>query len=127
MQDLFPDRDTVEWGLGIDYLIDGYLPLLQVNQILFTDDGPRQLVSDPETRLLGSVRKRWLDDTLEVELRGLYAIEREAWVVHPRVAYLWGDHWRFRVAYLGIGGPLASLWGQFGANDQVTFEARYTF
>jgi hypothetical protein len=125
--ELFPDRDSIEWGLGVDYLIEGFIPLFQVNQIAFVDRGPEQLYSNPETRLLGSVRKRFLQDTLEVELRTVYAIERSAWFAYPRVAYRYGDHWRFRLGYLAIGGPKVSYIGQFHDNDEFTLEARYSF
>jgi hypothetical protein len=124
---LFPKRNTIEWGIGGDYLIEGFLPLLQVNQIAFVDDGPRQLLANPDTRLLASLRRKFLQDTLELELRGVYAFERAAWFVYPRATYRWGDHWRFRVGYLGIGGPLDSVIGQYHANDEFTFEARYAF
>jgi hypothetical protein len=127
LQELFPDRDSVEWGIGADYLIDGWLPLVQVNQVVFTDAGPEQLYSDPETRVLGSLKKRVLDDTLELELRGIYAVERAAWLAHPRVTYRMGDHWRFRLGYLAPGGPLASYIGQYHRNDEFTLEARYGF
>jgi hypothetical protein len=127
LPELFPDRDSVEWGIGADYLIEGFLPLLQLNQVIFTDDGPEQLLSNPETRLLASVRKRFLDDTLEVELRGVYAFERAAWFTYPRITYRWKDNWRFRLGYLAIGGPLESMIGQFHANDEFTLEARYSF
>ena len=127
LQQLFPDRDSVEWGIGADYLIDGFLPLLQVNQVIFTDDGPEQLLSNPETRLLASLKKRYLQDTLELELRGVYAFERAAWFVYPRVTYRAGDHWRLRLGYLAPGGPLESMIGQFHRNDEFTLEARYSF
>jgi hypothetical protein len=127
LPELFPDRDSVEWGIGADYLIEGFLPLLQVNQVIFTDDGPEQLLSNPETRLLASLRKRFLDETLEVELRGVYAFERAAWFTYPRITYRWKDNWRFRLGYLAIGGPLESMIGQFHANDEFTLEARYSF
>jgi len=127
LQPLFPDRDSVEWGIGADYLIEGFLPLVQVNQVIFTDDGPDQLLSNPETRILGSVRKRFLQDTLELEVRGVYAIERGAWFVYPRVAYRAGDHWRLRLGYLAVGGPLTSMIGQFHANDEFVLEGRYSF
>lgn len=127
LQELFPDRNSVEWGVGADYLIEGYLPLLQLNQVAFTDHGPEELLSNPETRLLASLRKRFLQDTLEVELRGVYAFERAAWFAYPRISYRYGDNWRFRLGYLAIGGPTASMIGQFHDNDEVTFEARYSF
>jgi hypothetical protein len=127
LQDLYPERDSVEWGIGADYLIGGFVPLLQLNQVIFTDRGPEQLLSNPETRLLASVRKRFLADTLEVELRGVYAFERAAWFAYPRISYRWKDNWRFRLGYLAIGGPLESMIGQFHANDEFTLEARYSF
>ncbi len=125
--ELSPDRDSVEWGIGIDYWVAGFLPLLQLSQVIFTDDGPRQLLSNPETRLLGSLRRQFLGDALEVETRAVYALERGAWFVHPRVSYRLGDHWRFRVGYLAIGGPVNSMIGQFRDNDELTFEARWSF
>jgi hypothetical protein len=124
---LYPDRDSVEWGVGADYLVAGYLPLLQVNQVVFTDSGPPQLLSNPETRVLGSVRKRFLQDTLEVELRGVYACEKGAWFAFPRVTYRYGDNWRLRAGYLAIGGPITSVIGQYHDNDEFVFEARYAF
>jgi hypothetical protein len=127
LQQLFPDRDSVEWGIGADYLIEGFLPLVQLNQVVFTDHGPEQLLSDPETRLLASVRKRFFQDTLELEVRGVYAFERAAWFLYPRVSYRYGDHLRVRAGYLAIGGPLASMIGQFHENDEVVLEARYSF
>jgi len=127
LQELFPDRDSVEWGVGADYLIEGFLPLVQVNQVVFTDDGPEQLYSNPETRILGSLKKKVLADTVELEFRGVYAIERAAWFVYPRATYRLGDNWRFRLGYLAPGGPLQSYIGQFHRNDEFTLEARYGF
>lgn len=127
LEELFPDRDSVEWGVGADYLIDGWLPLVQLNQVAFLDGGPEQLYSDPETRVLGSLKKRVLGDTLELELRGIYALERAAWLAYPRATYRYGDHWRFRLGYLAPGGPLESYIGQYHRNDEFTLEARYGF
>ena len=114
-------------GIGADYLIEGFLPLLQVNQVVFTDRGPQQLLSNPETRLLASLRRRFMQDSLELELRAVYAIERGAWFAYPRASYRWGDHWRFRLGYLAIGGTQTSIIGQYHDNDEFTLEARYGF
>jgi hypothetical protein len=127
LAELFPDRDSVEWGIGADYLIEGFLPLLQVNQVVFTDNGPTELLSNPETRIVASVKRRFLADALEVEVRGVYAFTRDAWFLYPRVTYHYGDHMRFRLGYLAIGGPPESVIGQYRANDELTLEARYSF
>jgi hypothetical protein len=125
--ELFVDRDTVEWGVGADYLIRGFLPLVQLTQVVFVDGGPEQLLADPETRVLASLRKRLWQDTLELEARGLYAIEPGAWLLYPRATYRLTDRVRLRFGYLAIAGPLFTYLGQFHRNDQFVLEARYTF
>jgi hypothetical protein len=64
---------------------------------------------------------------VEVELRGVYSFEREAWLVFPRVSYLLRDEIRLRLGYLAIGGTSDSLIGQFRSNDEVVFQIRYNF
>jgi hypothetical protein len=125
--DLFVDRDSVEWGVGADYLWNGFLPLLQLNQIALLESVPRLLIADPETRLTASVRKRLLAERLELEVRGIYAIERGGWFLFPRATYALRDDLRLRVGYLALGGSRNSLIGQFGQNDEVVLQARYSF
>jgi len=124
---LFPSFDTVEWGAGADYFWRGYRPLLQVNQIAFLERTPPLVVSDPETRLVASVRKQYLAERMEVEVRGVWAFERQAWFVFPRLSYRVRDDLRLRVGYLAIGGPRLSLIGQFRDNDEFVLDARYSF
>ncbi len=125
--DLFPTLDAVEWGIGADYLIHGFTPLVQLNQIAILDRAPRLLIHDPETRLSGTLRKKLLAERLELEVKGTYAIERQAWFVFPRASYLVRDDLRLRLGYLAIGGPRASILGQFRDNDEVVLQARYSF
>ena len=124
---LFPSFDTVEWGAGADYLWHGYQPLLQVNQIAFLEPTPPLVVNDPETRLVASLHKRYLGEQMEVEVKGVWAFERQAWFVFPRVSYRVRDDLRLRLGYLAIGGPRLSLIGQFRANDEFVLDARYSF
>ncbi|HYY05963.1 MAG TPA: DUF1302 family protein, partial [Candidatus Limnocylindria bacterium] len=124
---LFPSLDAVEWGIGADYLIHGFTPLVQLNQIALLERAPRLLIHDPETRLSGTLRKKLLAERLELEVKGTYAIERQAWFVFPRASYLVRDDLRLRLGYLALGGPRASLLGQFRENDEVVLQARYSF
>lgn len=125
--DLFVDLDSIEWGLGVDYLWKGFQPILQVNQIVMLESAPRLLIGRPDTRILATIRKQLLDDRLELEMRGVYQAERGGWFVMPRVSYLVRDDFRVRLGYLAIGGSRNSLIGQFHANDEVVFQARYSF
>ena len=107
--------------------VRGFQPLLQVTQIALLESAPRLLIGDPETRVAGTLRKQWLADQLEVELRGTYAVERGGWVFFPRVSYQVRDDFRVRLGYLAVGGPRTHILGQFGDNDEVVFQGRYSF
>ncbi len=125
--DLFLTLDSVEWGVGADYLVHGFIPLLQMQQTVLLDPAPRLLISDPETRFIASVRRLLFQERLELEVRGLYALERGGWFVLPRASYRLGGNLRFRLGYLALGGSRNTLVGQFGNNDEVVMQARYTF
>lgn len=125
--DLFLDLDALEWGLGADYPIGGWTPILQVQQLVLLEEAPRLLVSDPETRFLAVLRHSLLSDRLEIEVRGLYALSRGGWFLMPRVAYRLRDDVMLRVGYLAIGGSRNSYVGQFQDNDEFIFQARYSF
>jgi hypothetical protein len=126
--DLFVDLDGMEWGLGADYLWRGWLPLLQVNQLVFWERAPELVVHTPlETRITGSLRRSFVGDRLLAEIRGIYVIEEESWFVYPRVSYQIRDDLRLRIGYLAVGGPEDSLIGQYKRNDEVVFQARYSF
>jgi len=125
--DLFRTLDSVEWGVGADYLVHGFIPLLQMQQTVLLEPAPRLLISDPETRFIASVRRLLFQERLELEVRGLYALERGGWFVLPRASYRLGGNLRVRLGYLALGGSRNTLVGQFGNNDEVVMQARYSF
>jgi hypothetical protein len=124
---LFPSLDSVEWGIGADTLWHGFHPLLQLNQIVILGSAPRLLIANPETRLAGTLSRRFVGDRLELEVRTLWEIERGALYVFPRVSYQLRDDLWLRAGYLVLTGPRDSVLGQFRANDEVVFQARMTF
>lgn len=124
---LFPKSDSVEWGIGADYMIHGFFPIIQLNQIVLLDAAPRLAIDDPETRLTAILRRRFFQERLELEFRGVYAIERASWVVFPRVSYSVTDALRVRLGYLALGGDRDHLIGQFRKNDEVVMQVRYSF
>jgi hypothetical protein len=125
---LFPALDAVEWGLGADYTLQSVFMLAQVTQIVLLENAPSLLIGDPtETRLAAVLRRPFLQDRVEVELRGVYALERGGWFAFPRASWLIRDDLRLRLGYLAVGGPSTSLFGQFGRNDEVVMQLRYSY
>jgi hypothetical protein len=118
-------RDAVEWGLGGDYVYQGYTLLLQVNQTDVLHNDVQLLIKDVETRLLANLRKSFLSDTLKTQLVAMYAIESDYTIVRPRLTYSITDHIDAEVGYLFIAGRAQSVGGQFRRNGQGWVEVEY--
>jgi hypothetical protein len=125
--DLFLSRDAVEWGVGVDYPVAGFMPILQIQQVILLEDAPRLVIDDPETRLIGIVRRNAWADRVQYEVRAAYTFSRGGWFAMPRVTYRVRDDLTLTLAYLAVGGTRNSYIGQFQRNDEVIFQARVTF
>jgi len=126
--DLFIRRSSAEWGVGADTVWRGFMPLLQLNQIVLSGGrAPRLLIGQPDTRLTGRLARRFLDERLELEMRGVYAFEQAAWFLYPNVEYLLRDDLAVDVGYLAVGGVKNTLIGQYKSNDELVLRARWTF
>jgi len=124
---LFPALDAFEWGVGADYTLRSVFMLFQLSQIVLLENAPRLLIGDPETRLVAVLRRPILQDRVELEARGVYAVERGGWFAYPRASWLIRDDLRLGVGYLAVGGSKNSLFGQFGRNDEFVFQLRQSF
>jgi hypothetical protein len=120
-------RDSIEWGIGADYMWGRLLMLAQVNQIAPFESASALLTGDPGTQFTGMLRRGFLREHVEAELRAVYTTGRESWVVFPRVSFVLWRNLRVRAGYLAIGGQSSSLLGQFRENDEFVLQARYTF
>jgi hypothetical protein len=124
---LFATSDTVEWGVGVDYVWQGWMPLAQVNQTIVLDDVPTLLVEEVDTQLLLALRKPWLDERLNTELVVVESVSRGYTVGIVRADYDVTDSLRVRVGYLLLAGSRNSLYGQFHSNDEAFLRIRYSF
>lgn len=120
-------RDAFAWGVGVDYPIDGWVPIFQVVQAQIFDNDLRLIVRDTETQLLASVEKRFFDGGVDARVVGVYGIESSYFTILPRVRWRPRDDVELELGYLTIGGSRQSLIGQFATNDEVYMRARYRF
>lgn len=114
----FVQRDAVEWGVGGDYLYEGYLLLLQVNQTDVRHSPGNLLIKDVETRFLVNLRKSFLADTLQTQLIAGHALESDYTYVRPRLLYRVTDNVDAEVGYIFIAGRAQSTIGQYRRNDE---------
>jgi hypothetical protein len=123
----FVERDTLEWGLGADYVYDGWLLIAQVNQTDVFDNDVDLLINDVETRLLLNLRKSFWQDRVHLQLVAVHAIESDYTLLLPRLTVDITDSLDVRFGYLGISGSRFSLLGQYKENDQGFVRAQYRF
>lgn len=123
----FVVRSAFEWGSGLDYLVRGWLFLLQVNQTRVLNNETRLLIRDVETRLFFTARKNVLAERLQLNLLAGHGIESDYSFARPRLTYKWNDWLSTECGYLFIAGRRQSLIGQYRSNDQgwVSFSVRF--
>jgi hypothetical protein len=118
-------RDAVEWGIGGDYVYDGYMLLLQMNQTDVLHNHVDLLIKDIETRLTANLRKSFLSDTLRTQLVGIHAIESDYTIIRPKIFYQFTDHIGGEIGYLFIAGRAHSVGGEYRRNDEGWIRAEY--
>ncbi len=121
------ERDGVEWGVNVDRFFGETFVLAQMMQTAVLGNRADLLISDTETRFAMTVRRTFLDETLEAELIGLYGMQGVYGVAHPRVTYDVTDAFDVRVGLVWIEGHEDSFLGQYRDNDQAYVRLRYLF
>jgi len=125
--DAFVERDAVEWGMGADYAIGGWLPLVELYQVILLHNDTPLLIRDVDSRIATSVRKLWMSDRLETKLLGLWGIESGYEMVRFETTYAVSDALEIRAGVLGLWGNAFTLIGQFKKNSEAYARIRYSF
>lgn len=123
----FVERDAVEWGIGADYLVHGFLPLVELYQVLLLHNDRDLLVKNVDTRLSANLRKLWMADRLESQILAVWGIESGYELVRAQLTYAMTDHVQLRAGILGVWGSRNSLIGEFNRNSEAFARVRYSF
>jgi len=118
-------RDAVEWGFGGDYVYEGYMLLLQMNQTDVLHNDVNLLIKNVDTRLLANLRKNFLSETVQTQLVAIHAIESDYTIIRPKIFYQFSDHIGGEIGYLFIAGRAHSVGGQYRRNDEGWVRAEY--
>jgi hypothetical protein len=125
--DLFVRRDIVQWGAGVDYHWEGWVPEVQLNQTFILNNDANLLISNYDTSLFLVLRRPLFGDRLQAEGAVLQGLVRSYTTGGVRFTYSITDHLRARVGYLFIAGTRNSIVGEFGPNDEGYIQLRYSF
>lgn len=113
-------RDTFDYGVGADYrLIEDWLLTLQAQQTLIFDRPDTLYDRERETLLWANLKVSWLNQKIETSLNIACNPEHGATMVRPSVSYILSDTWKVSLNGLLLDGPPQSIFGRYGANDQV--------
>lgn len=124
---VFPRRDAVEWGMGIDYELGGTWALIQLNQTVLLHNDASLLIENVDSSILGVARRGLYRDLLDVELRGLYFVESPSFMIAPSFRFWVNSAVELEAGVVVIGGGRRTLLGQFTHNDEAYIAARYHF
>lgn len=125
--DSFVVRDSLRWGVGVDYQIEGYDLLLQIEQTDIFHNDVDLLIDDTETTLLANLRKTFWHDDISAQLIALYGISSDYTLLLPRLTYRVFDRAEVQVGYLFIAGRERSTIGQYKHNDEAYARLRLYF
>jgi hypothetical protein len=125
--DLFVARDVVQWGVGIDYLIHGWIPLLQLNQTIVLHNHVKLLIDDVDTQLAFDLQRPFFDERLRLEVSAAWDFSPGYELGVASATWAIRDDLRLQVGYLLIAGSRNSIVGQYHDNDEAFARLRWSF
>lgn len=121
------ERDAIEWGIGADTVIRGFVPLLELYQVVLIHNDQRLLVPDVDTRLNASLRRRWLGDRVGTEVVFTWGFEGDYRVVRAEADWDVGAGVQLVAGVLGIGGNRNTIIGQYAGRGEGYARVRWSF
>lgn len=123
----FVVRDAIQWGVGVDYEIEGYEALLQIDQTDILNNDVTLLIDDTETTAMANLRKSFWRGDIGLQLVALYGISSDYTLLMPRFTYRAFDWAELELGYLHIAGRQRSVVGQYKDNDEGFARLRLFF
>jgi len=120
-------RDAVRGGVGVDYLWKDHLLTAQILVDHIRDWDSRLLVDEFDVFASVDFRFSLFDDSLNLDLAGMYNFSQESVLLSPEVAYRFSPSIKGTLRAVYIDGPSESMVGQYKQNDQIQLRVRYSF
>lgn len=125
-------KDSMKYGLGLDYIYGDTSVSVQVIQEYIPDYDENKPVyfnkNGIDTLLTFLFKQFFLQNTMELNLRTAYDIEFRDYIIKPSLKYSFTDHLQGTVGVIIINGKQDdSLFGQYRNNDELYAQLRCSF
>ena len=120
-------RDSIRGGVGVDYIWKDHLLTAQILVDHIRNWDPRLLLDEFDVFASVDFRLSFMDDTLNLDLAGMYNFTQESVLLSPEIAYKITSSVKGTLRGIYIDGPRQSLIGQYKDNDQIQLRIRYSF
>ena len=125
-------EDSMKYGLGLDYIYgDTTLSVQFIQELIpnFNADKPVYFNKNGLNTMLTFLFKQFfLQNTMEFNLRTVYEVEFQDFIIKPSLKYNFTDNLQGTIGILFISGKYDdSLFGQFKDNDEMFAKLRCSF
>jgi hypothetical protein len=124
---------AMKYGVGVDYIYGDLSVSMQVIQEFvpdYDDSMPVYFINEDgyNTLVTAMLRQMFLQNTLELTLRGAYGIEFKDYVFRPSLKYSFTNTLQGTVGIVILGGKYDnSMFGQYDRNDEAYAQLRCSF
>jgi hypothetical protein len=121
-------QNTLDWALGLNFALPAETRLnLQLFQSRIANARDADLLQDKNESgysilLHGKLAPRW-----EAEVLWVASLNRNDWMLRPKVHWGFEQNWRLVVGVDVFHGPALGYFGRYDAQDRVYTELRYSF
>ncbi|MBS3935002.1 MAG: hypothetical protein KGZ43_02415 [Sulfuritalea sp.] len=121
-------QNTLDWALGMNFSSPTETRLnLQLFQSVITSQRDPDLIQDKvesgySVLIHGKLAPRW-----EAEVLWVASLNRNDWMLRPKVHWGFEKNWRMVVGVDVFHGPALGYFGRYDSRDRVYTELRYSF
>lgn len=120
-------QNTFDWVVGLDFPFPSETRLnLQVFQSIVTNHDPDVIPKKRESGYSLLLNAK-LTPNVEAEVMWVASLDRNDWMVRPKLNWNFEKNWRWVIGADAFHGPATGFFGRYSAQDRVYSELRRSF
>lgn len=121
-------QNTLDWALGLDFSLPAETRLnLQFFQSLITSTRDSDLIQDKRENGYSVMLHGKLAPRFEAEVLWIASLNRNDWMLRPKLNWMFEKNWRLAVGADVFHGPSLGYFGRYAARDRLYTELRYSY